>query len=97
MNVVVNIAPVDTQLASGQTLGDWVIDILDASGTVIQSQTVATPSATFDVSTDGTYTAQAKRIDSTGALFGAVSVSDPFTVTAPQFGQSAGVVTVTIG
>ena len=96
MNVIVNISTVDTQLAAGQTLADWVIDILDASGTVVQSQTVATPSATFDISTDGVYTAQAKRVDSTGALFGAVAVSIPFTIAAPQFGQSAGSVTITI-
>jgi hypothetical protein len=96
MQVIVNIAPVDTQLAAGQTLADWVIDILDVSGAVVQSQTVATPSATFDISTDGVYTAQAKRIDSTGALFGAVAVSIPFTIAAPQFGQSAGSVTVTV-
>ena len=96
MQVIVNIATVDTQLAAGQTLADWVIDILDASGTVVQSQTVATPSATFDISTDGVYTAQAKRVDSTGALFGAVAVSIPFTIAAPQFGQSANSVTVTI-
>jgi hypothetical protein len=97
MQVIVNIAPVDTQLAAGQTLADWVIDILDASGTVVQSQTTGTPSATFGISTDGIYTAQAKRLDSTGDLFGAVSVSDPFTVAAPQLGQSAGSVTVTVG
>jgi hypothetical protein len=96
MNVIVNITPVDTQLASSQTLADWVIDILDASGAVVQSQTTATPSATFDISTDGVYTAQAKRIDSTGALFGTVGVSDPFTIAAPQLGQSAGSVTVTV-
>jgi hypothetical protein len=96
MQVIVNIAPVDTQLASGQTLADWVIDILDASGTVVQSQTATTPSATFDISTDGIYTAQAKRIDSTGALFGAVAVSIPFSIAAPQFGQSANSVTVTV-
>jgi hypothetical protein len=96
MQVIVNITTVDTQLAAGQTLADWVIDILDASGAVVQSQTTATPSATFDISTDGVYTAQAKRIDSNGALFGAVGVSDPFTIAAPQFGQSANSVTVTI-
>lgn len=95
MNVIVNIAPVDTQLAAGQVLGDWVIDILDASGTVILSASSAVPTATFSVS-DGTYTAQAKRIDSTGALFGSVSTSDPFTIATPM-GQSAGAVTVTIG
>jgi hypothetical protein len=97
MNVIVNITPIDTQLASSQTLADWVIDVLDASGAVVQSQTAATPSATFDISTDGVYTAQAKRIDSAGALFGTVGVSDPFTIAAPQFGQSAGSVTVTVG
>ena len=96
MQVIVNIATVDTQLAAGQILSDWVIDIFDVSSTIVQSQTTAMTSATFDISTDGIYTAHAKRIDSTGALFGAVSVSDPFTIAAPQFGQSANLVTVTI-
>jgi hypothetical protein len=96
MQVIVNIATVDTQLAAGQTLADWVIDILDVSGAVVQSQPATAPSATFDISTDGVYTAQAKRIDSTGALFGSVAVSIPFTIAAPQFGQSASSVTVTV-
>ena len=94
--VNINVATVDTPLAPGQTPGNWIVDVLEAaSGAVVQSHPdLPNPSIPVMLE-DGTYIFNAKRLDSTGALFGSISTSDPVVVTTPT-GQSAGAITVTL-
>lgn len=98
MNVTINTATVDTPLAAGQVLGDWAFEILDVSGNVVAHQTNTAPNCTITGVADGTYTAHAWRTDTAGNVFGAKMTSDPFVVAtpAPEMGQSAGAVTVTV-
>jgi hypothetical protein len=97
--VTLAIATVTTPLPAGITAGLINVTLTAASGTVLGTQVVADTNgitATFTAVPDGTYTASAQLVDSTGAALGA-AVTAPVTVTtvATTFEAPSGI-TVTV-
>jgi hypothetical protein len=89
MKALVSIETVSAPLAAGLTAGNFQVDILDSTGAVVQTQSVAdvTNVVTFDGLAAGDYTCSAKRLDNTGAPI-ADPVVQTFTIPAPVAGSS---------
>lgn len=85
--VTLVITPVATNLAPGQVLSDWSFVVADGAGTAIQAVKQPSPTFVFDLSVPGVYTANAVRLDNTGANFGNV-VTASFTI--PTSGATQG-------